>query len=137
MIDHVELAQFVFYRGAKIYKTLFNAIIDFWSGRGDFEVAANFFSSSRYIASEIFQGRYGPRDQVGSKKVIMYSKAPPPSLERNLNALADRFDDLLLIIKKNQSQDGVISSRHTHDRFCSFCKPPVMGQKIPLKSGQG
>ena len=32
VMEHRELAQFAIFRGAKTYKDLFNAIMDFWSG---------------------------------------------------------------------------------------------------------
>ena len=47
---------------------LFDAIMDFWSGRCAFQAAANSLSNSRYNVLESSHGVYEPRGQLGSKK---------------------------------------------------------------------
>lgn len=46
VMEHLELAHFAIYRGAKKYKALLDTIIDFWSGRSSFKAAANSLSNS-------------------------------------------------------------------------------------------
>ena len=127
VMEHLELAQFAIYRGAKTYKALFDAIMDFWSGRCAFQAAANSLSNSRYNASESAQSMYEPRGQVGSKKVVMRSKAPLSPLETKVGALSDRLAYISLMIKKNQSRDEATAFRPVHDRTCSYCKRPGHG----------
>ena len=71
VMEHLEVAQFAIYWGAKTYKALLDAILNFWSGRCAFQAAANSLSNSRYKTSESSQSLYDPRGQVGSKKVMM------------------------------------------------------------------
>ena len=56
VMENLELAQFAIYRGAKTYKDLFDAIIDFWSSRCAFQAAANSLSNLRYNVLESLQG---------------------------------------------------------------------------------
>ena len=102
VMEHLELAQFAIYRGAKTYKALFYAIMDFWSGRCVFQAAANSLSNSRYNALESSHGVYELRGQVGSKKIMMGSNAPSSPLETKVDALTNQLADLSLLIKKNQ-----------------------------------
>ena len=89
VMEHLELAQFAIYRGAKTYKDLFDAIMDFWYGRCAFQAAANSFSNSRYNVLESSHGVYEPRGQARSKKVMMRSSAPFSPLETKVDALTD------------------------------------------------
>ena len=91
VMKHFELAQFAIYRGAMTYKTLFDAIMDFWPGRCAFQAAANSMSNSRYNALESSRGVHEPRGQVGSKKVMMRSSAPLSPLEAKVDAITDRL----------------------------------------------
>ena len=74
------------YRGAKTYKALFEAIMDFWSSRRAFQAAANALSNSRYNASESSQGMYEPRCQIGSRRVMMRSNTPLSPLDTKADA---------------------------------------------------
>lgn len=48
VMEHLKLAQFAIYGGAKTYRDLSSAIMDFWSDRCAFQAAANILRSSRY-----------------------------------------------------------------------------------------
>lgn len=69
VMEQLKLAQFAIFRDYKTHKTLFDAIMDVWSSRSTFQVAAMSFSSSGYIESESFQDIYGPKDKAGSEGV--------------------------------------------------------------------
>ena len=124
VMEHLELAQFAIYRGAKNYMDLFDAIIDFWSGHCAFQAAANSLSNSRYNALESSQGMYESRGPVGSKKIMMRSNAPFSPLETKVDALTNQWDDLSLMNKKNHSRDEATAIRSLHDRTYSYCKRP-------------
>ena len=127
MMEHLELAQFAIYRGAKTYKDSFDAIMDFWSGCCAVQAAANSWSNSLYNELESSQGMYEPRGQVGLKKVMMRSNAPLYLLETNVDALTNHLADLSLMIKQHQSMDEATAFRPVHDHTCSYCKRPGHG----------
>ena len=89
VMEHIELAQFAIYGGAKTYKGLFDAMMDLWYGRCAFKAAATSLSNSRYNALEPSQGMYEPKGQAGSKKVIMRSNARSSPFETKVDALTD------------------------------------------------
>ena len=124
---YLELAQFALYRGAKTYKALLYAIMDFWSGHCAFQAAAKSLSNSRYKWLESWQGMYEPRGQVGLKNVMMRSNAHLSPLETKVDALTDRLADFSLMMRKNQSRDEATTFRPVHDRTCSYCKRPGHG----------
>ena len=127
VMEHLELAQFAIYRSAKTYEALFDAIMDFWSGRCAFQAAANSLINSRYNTSESSQSLYDSRGQVGSKKVMMRSNAPASLLETKVDALKNQLAERSLTIKQNQSTDEATAFRPVHKRTCSYCKHPGHG----------
>ena len=127
VMEYLALVQFALHGGAKTYKDLFDATMDFWSSRCAFQAAANFLSNSRYNALESSHGVYEPRGQVGLKIVMMRSSAPLSLLEAKFDALTDLLADLSLMLRKNQSRDVSTAFRPVHDRTCSYCKRPSHG----------
>lgn len=123
-MKHLDIAQYVIYRRKKTYMDICWAVLDFWFGYREFEVANSLAPHIKFEIPQQPQRPYNIPDAKTLETVLVCQDSCCSQLESNGDALVNLLADLFLVIKKFLTNSHGYGVSYPCSRTCSYCKKP-------------